>query len=227
MGQKISTKLFRSFQTLSQVEISGADPTTLQKSVWFATGRNYSKILFQDSAIREFVKKEIKAAGLVEVIIRRYFRRVEIYLYVTKPGVVIGKAGATINALRQNLVTKFNLPKDLKVSIEEFKDPFRSSQVIASEIAMALEKNIPYRRLIKTMLEKIKYSGIQGAKITVKGRLNKAEIARKEELAFGSIPRHTISSIIDTANVDAKTAAGIIGVKVMLYKGNKLTNYTY
>lgn len=227
MGTKISTKLFRSFQTLSQVETAGADPTGLQKSVWFATGRNYSKILFQDAAIRDYLRNEISGAGLVEVIIRRYFRRVEIYLYVTKPGIVIGKAGATINLLRQNLVNKFNLPKDLKVSIEEFKDPFRSAQVIASDIGSALEKNIPYRRLIKSYLEKIKYSGILGAKITVKGRLNKAEIARKEEVAFGSIPRHTISSIIDTANVDAKTSAGIIGVRVMLYKGNKLTNYTY
>lgn len=227
MGQKISTKLFRSFQTLSQVEIAGADPTTLQKSVWFATGRNYSKILFQDSEIRDYIKNQIKAAGLVDIIIRRYFRRVEIYLYVTKPGVVIGKSGATINALRHSLVTKFALPKDLKVSIEEFKDPFRSAQVIATDISTALEKNIPYRRLIKSYLEKIKYSGILGAKITVKGRLNKAEIARKEEVAYGSIPRHTISSIIDTANVDSHTAAGIIGVRVMLYKGNKLTNYTY
>jgi small subunit ribosomal protein S3 len=227
MGQKISVNLFRAKQRLSNVSNNSGDPSTLQKSVWFATGRSYSKILMQDISIREYVKKNLKSAGLVECIIRRYVRKVEITLFVTRPGVVIGKSGASINKLREDLVKQFNLPVDLKLNIEEFKDPSRSSRVIAEDISEALKKNVPYRKLIKNYLDKIRYSGVLGAKITVKGRLNGAEIARKEEVGFGSIPRHTIDSILDYAHVHCKTTAGIIGVRVLLYKGDKLTNYTY
>lgn len=227
MGQKVSVQLFRAKQRLSNVSNSDAEVTSLQKSVWFATGRSYSKLLMQDIQIREYLKKELQSAGLVEVIIRRHVRKVEISLFVTRPGVVIGKSGASINKLRADLVKKFNLPADLKLNIEEFKDPNRSAQVIATDISEALKKNMPYRRVIKTYLDKIRYSGILGAKITVKGRLNGAEIARKEEVGFGSIPRHTIDSMLDFAHVHCRTTAGVIGVRVLLYKGDKLTNYTY
>lgn len=227
MGQKISTQLFRSKQILGNVDKSMADVSNLQKSVWFATGRSYSKLLLQDIEIRRYLEKEVKSAGLVNLVIKRQARKVEIILFVTKPGIVIGRSGATINKLKETLLKKFNLPQDIKLSIEEFKDPNRSAQVIAQDISSALEKNVPYRRLVKTYLEKIRYSGIIGAKITVKGRLNGAEIARKEDFGFGSIPRHTIDSVIDTAQLQCKTTAGIIGIRVMLFKGDKFKNYTY
>jgi small subunit ribosomal protein S3 len=227
MGQKISVNLFRAKQRLSNVYHQNGDITNVQKSVWFASGRSYSKILHQDLEIRNFLKKDLIKAGLVDVLIRRYFRKVEIILYVTKPGIVIGKGGASINILKNTLITKFNLPKDIKLNIEEFKDPNRSAEVIAQEISAALIKNVPYRKLVKLYIEKIRYSGILGAKIILKGRLNKAEIARKEEFGFGSIPRHTIDSIIDNSQVHCKTTAGIIGVKVLLYKGDKIKNYSY
>lgn len=227
MGQKISIPLFRAKKRLSHVNSKGNEATELQKSVWFASGRSYSKTLLQDVAIREFIKNATKNAGLVDVIIKRNVRRVEITIYVTRPGVVIGKAGVHINKLRADLTKKFPLPKDLKINIEEFKDPFRSAAVVANDISEALKRGVPYRRLIKTTLDKIRYSGIQGAKITVKGRLNGAEIARKEEVGYGSIPRHTIDSNLDYAHVHCKTAAGIIGVRVILNKGNKFTNYSY
>jgi small subunit ribosomal protein S3 len=226
MGQKISVNLFRAKQRLSNVTNAG-EATNLQRSVWFATGRSYSKLLMQDISIRKYIEDNLKGAGLVDVIIRRFVRKVEINLFVTRPGVVIGKSGANINKLRDDLISKFNLPQDLKLNIEEFKDPSRSANVIANEIADALKKNVPYRKLIKTYLDKIRYSGILGAKITVKGRLNGAEIARKEEVGYGSIPRHTIDSILDYSNVHCRTTAGVIGIKVLLYKGDKLTNYSY
>lgn len=227
MGQKISPHLLRAYRRLSNTNPKGMEPTELQKSVWFATGKNYSTLLFQDYEIRQYLSKELLSAGIVEIIIRRNVRKLEITLYVTRPGVVIGKGGASINKLRVDLVTKFNLPQDLKLNIEEFKDPFRSANVIANDISEALKRNIPYRRLIKTTLEKIRYSGVQGAKIQVKGRLNGAEIARKEEVGFGSIPRHTIDAMLDSASIQSKTAAGIIGVRVILCKGDKFTNFTY
>jgi small subunit ribosomal protein S3 len=227
MGQKVSIQLFRAKQRLANVSDGSADVSNLQKSVWFASGRSYSKLLMQDLEIRQYLKNELKVAGLVEVIIRRYFRKIEISIYVTRPGVVIGKSGANINKLRDDLIKKFGLPADLKLNIQEFKDPNRSAQVIANEIAESLKKNVPYRRLIKAYLDKIRYSGILGAKISVKGRLNGAEIARKEEVSFGSIPRHTIDSLLDHAQVHCRTKAGVIGINVILYKGDKLTNYTY
>ena len=227
MGQKISINLFRAKQRLSNVSHQGGDITNVQRSVWFASGRGYAKLLHQDLELRAYIKSNLRSAGLVDCLIRRYFRKIEIILFVTKPGIVIGKGGSSINKLKDNLITKFGLPKDLKLNIEEFKDPNRSAEVIANEIAMALQKNIPYRRLVKTYIEKIRYSGIMGVKITIKGRLNKAEIARKEDFGFGSIPRHTIDSVIDYSLVHCRTVAGIIGVKVLLYKGDKIKNYTY
>lgn len=226
MGQKISVNLFRAKKRLSNVDTSG-DPSQMQKSIWFTSAKSYSKLLLQDKDIRAYIKKELQSAGLVEIIIRRYFRKIEIILYVTKPGVVIGRSGSTINKLKEDLILKFNLPKDIRLDIQEFKDPNRSAQVIASEISEALKRNIPYRRLAKSYLEKIRYSGVLGAKISLSGRLNGAEIARREEFPFGSIPRHTIDASLDYAQVHCKTKAGIIGIKVILYKGDKFKNYTY
>jgi small subunit ribosomal protein S3 len=227
MGQKISISLFRAKQRMGNLFHQNGDITNVQRSVWFASGRSYSKLLHQDLELRSFIKQKVSNAGLVDVLIRRYFRKIELILYVTKPGIVIGKGGSSINQLKSDLISKFNLPKDLKLNIEEFKDPNRSAEIIAQEISQALAKNVPYRKLAKLYIEKIRYSGILGAKIVIKGRLNKAEIARKEEFAYGSIPRHTIDSVIDDALIHCKTSAGIIGVRVMLYKGDKIKNYTY
>jgi small subunit ribosomal protein S3 len=227
MGQKISVNLFRAKKRMSNVTSNSSDVSSLQKSVWFASGRSYSKLLHQDLDIRKYLEEELRSAGLVNIIIKRYVRKVEIILYVTKPGIVIGRGGSTINSLKTKLISKFNLVKDLKLNIEEFKDPNRSAQVIANELSFALKKGLPYRRLAKSFLERIKYSGIPGAKIVIKGRLNKADIARKEEFAYGSIPRHTIDASLDYALVHCKTTAGILGVKVLLYKGDKIKNYQY
>ena len=227
MGQKISVNLFRAKKRMSNVHANSSDVSSLQKSVWFAAGSSYATLLHQDMELRKYLKKELRSAGLVNVIIKRYVRKVEIILYVTKPGIVIGKGGSTINALKSKLIKKFNLVKDLKINIEEFKDPNRSAEVIANELSFALKKGLPYRRLAKSFLERIKYSGIPGAKIVIKGRLNKADIARKEEFAYGSIPRHTIDASLDYALVHCRTTAGILGVKVLLYKGDKIKNYQY
>ena len=225
MGQKISVDFFRARRRLSRSSNNSGNPTELQRSVWFASGKDYAKVLHQDLAIRSFIKSQVKNAGLVEVIIRRYFSKVEITLFVTKPGMVIGKGGALINKLREDLVNKFSLRKDIKLDILEFRNPLGSAQVIADEIAEALRRNIPYRKVAKGFIEKLRMGGQLGVKIMIKGRLNGADIARKEEFALGSIPRHTIDSDIDFSLVHAPTRAGIIGVKVWLYKGDKLKNY--
>lgn len=227
MGSKISPDLFRAYKRLGNVSNNSSNPNDLQKSVWYAGGKTYSKILLQDLAIRKFLKTKVAFAGIVQIVIRRYFRKIEVTLFVTKPGVVIGKGGSSIDQLRKDLLEKFNLPADIRIEVQEVKDPFASANVIAQEIADALIRNIPYRRLAKTYLEKIRYSGVLGAKISIKGRLNGGDIARKEDFANGSIPRHTIDSSLDYSYIPAKTKSGIVSVKVWLYKGDKFKNYTY
>jgi small subunit ribosomal protein S3 len=227
MGSKISVELLRAKSRLKNVANNSASPNDLQKSVWFASGKSYSKLLIQDVKIRQYLFDKLSYAGLSQVIIRRNYKRTEITLFVTKPGVVIGKGGSAINELKANLIKKFKLSQDLRLEIQEVKDEFKSAQVIAYEISEALKRSVPYRRLAKNFTEKIKYAGVLGAKISLKGRLNGAEIARKEDFAVGSIPRHTIDSSIDFAHIQSQTKAGVIGVSVWIYTGDKLKNYTY
>jgi small subunit ribosomal protein S3 len=225
MGQKISIDFFRSRKRLERNSNNSGNPTELQRSVWFARGKDYALVLHQDLEIRHFIQKQLKNAGLVEIIIRRFFSKIEITLFVTKPGLVIGKGGVFINKLREDLTNNFALRKDMKLDILEFRNPLGSAQIIASEIAEALRKNAPYRKVAKNYIEKLRLGGQLGVKIMLKGRLNGADIARKEEFALGSIPRHTIDSDIDFALIHAPTRTGIIGIKVWLYKGDKLKNY--
>jgi small subunit ribosomal protein S3 len=227
MGQKISVKLFRAYKTKSNVHNKSADPSNLATSVWYARPNQYSKLLLQDIEIRKYIEKELAIAGLVQSVIRRQVRKVEISIFVTKPGLAIGKAGSGITRLKNDLVKKFALPEDLKIDIQEYRDPYKSAVVIANELSDAIKRGASYRKLAKTYLEKVRYSGVLGAKILLGGRLNGAEIARKETFTHGSVPRHTIDSNIDFANVHCKTKAGIIGIKVWLYKGDKFTAYTY
>ncbi|MBC7406015.1 MAG: 30S ribosomal protein S3 [Candidatus Parcubacteria bacterium] len=225
MGQKINVNLFRAKKKLSNVTNTSADATALQTSVWFAKGKTYSTYLLADREIKIFLRKELQSSGLVNVVVRRYFRKVEISIFVTRPGLVIGKAGATINALKAKLIKMFKLPEDLKLDIAEYRDPYRSANVIAEELSDAVKRGAAYRKLAKGFLEKVKYSGIQGCKITVAGRLNGAEIARSEHFGYGSVPRHTIDANIDYAAVPCKTKAGILGIKVWLFKGDKFNAF--
>jgi small subunit ribosomal protein S3 len=227
MGQKINVNLFRAKRKLANVSNQSADATDLQTSVWFAKGRDYSQLLIQDKKIREYIQTHLASAGLVEVVIRRYFRKVEISIFVTKPGLVIGRSGAAINQLKENLVKEFKLPNDLKIDIQEYRDPYRSAKVIAYELSEAIRRGAAYRKLAKNYIEKVKYAGVYGAKISLGGRLNGAEIARTEHFSHGSVPRHTISANIDYAQIHCKTKAGIIGVKVWLYKGDKFQSFSH
>ncbi len=227
MGQKISVNLFRAKQKLANSSAKNADITSTPLSVWFAQGRSYSKLLLQDIKLREFLRGRLHSAGLVEVKITRRFRKLDIILHTTKPGLIIGRQGSVIKQLKEDLIKKFKLSEaDTKLTIQEVRDPNRSAEAIAQDISYALKKRAPFRRVAKNYIDRIRYSGILGAKITIKGRLNGADIARAEHFSFGSVPRHTIDAQIDYAMVHCKTYAGIVGIKVFLYKGDKLTNYT-
>jgi small subunit ribosomal protein S3 len=225
MGSKISINLFRAKKIMGNTDSNIKDSSQMPKSLWFATKKSYATLLKQDIALRRFLEVKLKSSGIVDVIIRRYVKRVEITIFATKPGIIIGKAGNSINALKAELLKKYQLPQDTRLDVAEVKNPYTSSKAVADEISYMLQKGTAVRRVCKFTMEKIKQSGIPGCKIVISGRINGAEIAREEKFAYGSIPRHTIDANIDYAHNHCKTVAGILGVSVMMYKGDKLTNF--
>ncbi len=220
MGQKINPVLFRTRYRSLKPDLK--DPANMQKSFWYASKSSYASMLKRDIQIRTYLLKQLNRAGIVEVIIKMSLRRLEIDIWVSRPGMVIGKGGSGIETIKNSLIRRFNLPSDLKLNIEEFKDENRSARVIANTIAQAIEKRVSYRRFIKNLIEKVKTSGIPGVKVKVGGRLNGAEIARSEEFTLGSVPRQTIRANIDYASVTAKTLAGTLGVKVWINKSSAI-----
>lgn len=225
MGSKISSNLFRAKKIMRNTDSNITDPSQLCKSVWFATKKAYATLLNQDIAIRKYLEVKLKPAGLVDIIIKRYVKRVEITLYATKPGIIIGKSGTSINALKAELLKKYKLPQDTRLDVSEIQNPYASSQAVANEIAYMLEKGTAVRRVCKLTMEKVKQSGILGCKIVISGRINGSEIARKEKFSFGSVPRHTIDANIDDGLVHCKTIAGILGIRVLMNKGDKISNF--
>jgi small subunit ribosomal protein S3 len=225
MGQKISVNFLRARKRLPNNDNASATHNELQKSVWFANGRDYSKLMLQDFAIKDYLRLKLKDAGLVEIIIRRFFKKIEISIFTTKPGIIIGRQGSSINELRTDVTKRFGLKTEVKLDIQEVKDTFLSAVSIAYELGEAIKKGMPYRRLAKTFMEKAKMAGNKGIKLMFSGRINGSDIARTETLNNGAVPRHTIDSNIDYALNHCQTKSGIMGIKVWLYKGNKYDKF--
>jgi small subunit ribosomal protein S3 len=226
MGSKISVKLFRAKKILENANNSNIkDSSQLPKSVWFATKGSYRTLLKQDIEIRKYLDLKLQPAGLVDVIIKRRVKKIELTIHCTKPGVVIGKSGASITVLKADLIKKFNLPENTNIFVNEIANPYTSARAIAEEISFMLKKGMAVRKVCKNTMDRVKMAGIPGCKIVISGRINGAEIARQEKFAFGSVPRHTIDANIDHAHVHCKTVAGILGVSVMISKGDTLSNF--
>lgn len=186
---------------------------------WFSAN-NFASSVTQDIAIRKVISDKLGfRAAVARVDIERSQNEMIITIHTAKPGVVIGRAGAGVEMLK-NALTK--IVKDpLKINIEEVKSPETNAQLIAENIASQLERRLPFRRVIKSSTEAAVRAGVLGAKASVSGRLNGAEMARRETSAVGSIPLHTIKANIDYATAEARTTYGIIGVKVWVYKGQE------
>ncbi len=194
--------------------------TDTWRSRWFSKS-GYAKQLQEDVKIREYLEKHLKKAGLVRIDIERFNDGVIIVIVkTTKPGLIIGKGGAGIEELKKKVKQTLGIKQELKVNIEEVRDINLQAQVIANSIAEQLERRVAFRRLMKQALEQIMNAGAQGAKISVNGRLNGADIARTEQLASGKIPLHTLRADIDFARSTAFTTYGTVGVKVWIYKGD-------
>lgn len=191
------------------------------RSRWYTKKKDFGKWLIEDQKIRKFVKKEYGFAGIPRIEIERVDDRPHIIIYAARPGLVIGKRGAKIEQLEQDLSAVIGSPVDL--DIKEVENPELSSQIIAEAIAEQLEKRAPYKRTMRRYAETVINLGGQGVKIQCKGRLGGAEIARSDHLGLGRLPLQTLRADIDYGTATAILTKGTIGVKVWIYKGEKFT----
>lgn len=190
-------------------------------SRWFAAGGLYATQLLEDIKLRNFLRKKLKHAGVAKIEMERAAKKLKIIISTARPGVVIGKKGAGIDSLRDE-VQKLT-PNEVFVNIQEVRKPDMDAQLVAENIAMQLEKRVSWRRALKKAIASAIRSGVRGIKVKVSGRLDGAEIARTEWYNEKSVPLHTLRADIDYGTGEALTTYGIIGVKVWIYKGDILT----
>ena len=187
---------------------------------WFADKRNYSNFLIEDVKIREYIKRKLYQAGISKIQIERAANRIKVSIHTAKPGIVIGRGGAEVDALRKQLDKMTG--KQVHVNIVEVKTPDTDAQLVAENIASQLEKRIAFRRAMKQTVQRSLRMGAKGIKIACSGRLAGAEIARTEWYSEGKVPLHTLRADIDYGFAEANTTYGKIGVKVWIYKGEVL-----
>lgn len=188
---------------------------------WYANKKNFADNLVEDNQIRKFVKKELFSAGISKVEIERAAKRVKLNIHTAKPGVIIGKGGAGIEALK-NKLTEFVKGKNVLINIVEVKSAEADAQLMAENIAAQLEKRISFRRAMKQTMQRGMKQGIKGVKTACSGRLGGAEIARTEHYHEGTIPLQTLRADIEYGFAEADTTYGKIGVKVWVYNGEVL-----
>jgi small subunit ribosomal protein S3 len=206
MGQKVNPNIFRIGVIRSW------------DSKWFADKRTYCKLLLQDLEIEKIIRERLADASVSRIEIQRTANRVIIVIHSAKPGPIIGRQGAGIEALKDELQKSFH--EEFNLSIKEIQKPTIDAHLLADSVARQIEKRIAYRRASKMAVDKAMESGAIGVKVLCSGRLNGVEIARSEFFAKGKIPLHTLRADIDYALVHAKTTYGTIGVKVWIYKGD-------
>ncbi len=190
------------------------------ESRWFAKGDEYADLLHEDLKIRDFLKKRLKNASVSRIIIERPHKKCRITIYTARPGVVIGKKGADIEVLRR-AVSKM-VEGEVFLNLVEVRKPEIDANLVAESVAQQLERRVAFRRAMKRSLQTTMRMGALGCKIMCGGRLGGAEIARTEKYSEGSVPLHTLRADIDYGFAEAKTAMGIIGIKVWIYKGEIL-----
>lgn len=185
-------------------------------SRWYA-GRNYAKLLHEDRAIREFLQKRVAQAGVSKIIIERPAKRARVTIHTARPGVIIGKKGADIEKLRQELAKMTR--SEVSLNIVEIRKPEIDAKLIAENISSQLERRVAFRRAMKRAVQNAMRLGALGIRINCGGRLGGAEIARTEWYREGRVPLHTLRADIDYGTATAKTTYGACGVKVWVFKG--------
>ena len=189
-------------------------------STWYADKKDYANFLVEDNKLRTFIKNKLANSGVSKVSIERNNERVKITINTSKPGIIIGRNGASIQELSTEL-QKMTTQK-VMINIEEIKKPELDSQLVAEDIAKQLENRITFRRAMKSAMSRTMKFGAKGIKTACSGRLGGAEMARSESYHDGTIPLQTLRADIDYGFAEANTTYGKIGVKVWIYKGEVL-----
>jgi len=187
---------------------------------WYADKRNFSDFLLEDQKIRKYIKSTFFIAGVSRVQIERAANRIKVSIHTSKPGIVIGRGGAEVEALRRKLVQMTS--KQVNVNIVEIKVPELDAQLVSENIASQLERRIAFRRAMKQTVNRAMKFGAKGIRVACAGRLGGAEIARTEWYSEGKVPLHTLRADIEYGFTEANTTYGKIGVKVWIYKGEVL-----
>lgn len=186
-------------------------------SKWYADSKHYPDLLINDLKVREFLKKRLSQASVSRIQIDRPANNAHITVHTARPGLVIGKKGEDIDALRAEVSSMMGIP--VHMSIEEIRKPELDAQLVAESIAQQLERRVMFRRAMKRSVQNAMRLGAEGIKVNIGGRLNGAEIARSEWYREGRVPLHTLRADIDYGFAEANTTYGIIGVKVWIFKG--------
>ncbi|MFV0520543.1 MAG: 30S ribosomal protein S3 [Lachnospirales bacterium] len=189
-------------------------------SVWYADKENFSTYLVEDDKIRKYIKKELFTAGISRVKISRSDKKVKVTISTARPGIVIGRQGASIQSLSQELAKMTG--KEVSVNVEEIKRAELDAQLVAEDIAKQLENRVTFRRAMKQAMTRTMKMGAKGIKTQVAGRLGGADMARTEHYNEGTIPLQTLRADIDYGFAEADTTYGKIGVKTWIYKGEVL-----
>lgn len=187
---------------------------------WFAEGRHYVDRLQEDFLIRDAINKELPKAGIALIEIERFPKQVQVTIHTARPGIVIGRKGASVKELRGKL--RAITGKAIRVEVEEITQPDTNAQLIAENVAGQLERRISHSRAMKRAAQQAMRNGVEGVRIEVGGRLGGSEMARKEKIWDGRVPRNTIRADLEYGFAEASTTFGKIGVKVWIYKGEIL-----
>jgi small subunit ribosomal protein S3 len=190
------------------------------ESVWYANDKNFGAQLREDIKLRRYVKARLKHAGVSRIVIERPADKIKLTVHTSRPGVVIGKKGAEIDAVRRELVQQFG--REVQVFIVEVRRPEAEAQLVAENVAFQLERRVAFRRAMKRAVQSALRMGAKGVRINCAGRLGGAEIARTEWYREGRVPLHTLRADVDYGFAEANTTYGIIGIKVWVFNGIKL-----
>ncbi|MEM8995788.1 MAG: 30S ribosomal protein S3 [Acidobacteriota bacterium] len=188
-------------------------------SRWYAE-KDYADILHQDLDLRDKLKRRLSHAGVSEIDIERAANRLRVTIYTSRPGIIIGRKGAEVDKLRDDL--RKMTGREVHINIQEIQRPELDAQLVSQSIAGQLERRVSFRRAMRKAMESAFRFGAKGVKIMVSGRLGGAEIARTEWYQEGRLPLHTLKADIDYGFAEARTTYGAIGVKVWVYKGDLL-----
>ena len=188
-------------------------------SKWYAEG-DYAKLLHEDIKLRSYLKKRLYHAGISKIELERAASKAKINIFAARPGIIIGKKGSEVEALKKELAQLTD--KEVFINIQEVRKPEIDAQLVAENVALQLERRVAFRRAMKKSVSQALKFGAQGIKINCSGRLGGAEMSRTEWYREGRVPLHTLRADIDYGFAEAKTTYGIIGVKVLIFKGEIL-----